>query len=135
MFQQSNTSYTADRGSHMIMIIIPTTIIQMFHRLNHGRAIAQALSRRLPTAATWVRTQVNSCGICGGRSGTGARFLRVLRFPMPIFNPPSAPHLSSINLDCNPSICRTRSTCNREAGFKRFCSTILVFVFSSQRSS
>jgi H+/Cl- antiporter ClcA len=40
-----------------------------------GRAIAQAVSRRLPTATAWVRAQVRLCEICGGRSGTGASFL------------------------------------------------------------
>jgi hypothetical protein len=40
-----------------------------------------------------------SCGICGGRSGAGAGFLRVLRFPLPIFIPPIAPQSpSSIHL-------------------------------------
>jgi hypothetical protein len=35
--------------------------------------------------------------ICGGQSGTGVGFLRVLRFPLPILIPPTAPHsLSSI---------------------------------------
>jgi hypothetical protein len=52
-----------------------------------GRAIAQAVSRWLPTAAT----RVWSCGICGGQSGAGAGFLRVLRFPLPIFIPPISP--------------------------------------------
>jgi hypothetical protein len=33
--------------------------------------MAQAVSRRLPTAAGWVRAQVQSCGICGIKSGTG----------------------------------------------------------------
>jgi hypothetical protein len=47
-----------------------------------GRAIAQAVSRWLPTAAAQVRSQVRSCGICGRQSGTGAGFLRVLRFPL-----------------------------------------------------
>jgi hypothetical protein len=28
-----------------------------------------------------------ACGVCGGQSGTGAGFLRVLRFPMPIIQP------------------------------------------------
>jgi hypothetical protein len=38
------------------------------------RVIAQAVSRRLPTAAARVRVRVRSCGICGGQSGTGAGF-------------------------------------------------------------
>jgi hypothetical protein len=39
-----------------------------------GRAIAQAVSRWLPTAAARIRSQVKSCGICGGQSGIGAGF-------------------------------------------------------------
>jgi hypothetical protein len=63
-----------------------------------GRAIAQAVSRRLPTSAARLRAQVRSCGICGGQSGTEAGFLRVLRFPLQILIPPAAPHsTSSIN--------------------------------------
>jgi hypothetical protein len=34
-------------------------------------------------------------GICGGPSGAGAGFLRVLRFPLPIFIPPIAPQSPS----------------------------------------
>jgi hypothetical protein len=56
-----------------------------------GRAIAQAVSRWLPTAAVRVRSQVRSCGIFGGQSGTEAGFLRVLRFHLPILIPPTAP--------------------------------------------
>jgi hypothetical protein len=33
--------------------------------------------------------------ICGGQSGAAAGFLRVLRFPLPIFIPPIAPQSSS----------------------------------------
>jgi hypothetical protein len=40
-----------------------------------GRAIAQAVSRWLPTAATRARSRVWSSGICGGQSGAGAGFL------------------------------------------------------------
>jgi hypothetical protein len=46
-----------------------------------GRAIAQAVSRRLPTAAGRVRSQVRSCGICGGQSGTGEVFSKCFGFP------------------------------------------------------
>jgi hypothetical protein len=55
-------------------------------------AIAQAVSRRLPTAAARVRTQVRLCEICGGQSGTWAGFLRVLLFPLPILIPQTASH-------------------------------------------
>jgi hypothetical protein len=58
-----------------------------------GRAIAQAVSRRFPTAAAQVRAQVRSCGICGGQSGTGADLLQVLTFLLSILIPPTAPHL------------------------------------------
>jgi hypothetical protein len=56
-----------------------------------GRAVAEAVSRWLPTAAARVRARVWSCGICGGQSGAGAGFLRVLRFPLPTFIPLIAP--------------------------------------------
>jgi hypothetical protein len=56
-----------------------------------GRAIAQAVSRWLPTAAARVQTRVWSSGICDGQSGAGAGFLRVLRFPLPIFIGPDSP--------------------------------------------
>jgi hypothetical protein len=61
-----------------------------------GRAIAQAVSRWLPTAAARVRDQFKSCGICGGQSDTGAGLCRVLRFPLSILIPPTTPHSSSI---------------------------------------
>jgi hypothetical protein len=47
-----------------------------------GRAIAEAVSRWLPTAAARVRAGVWSSGICGGQIGVGAGFLQVLRFPL-----------------------------------------------------
>jgi hypothetical protein len=50
-----------------------------------GRAIAQAVSRWLPTAAARVRAQVWSSGICGEQSGAGAGF------PLQIFIPRNSP--------------------------------------------
>jgi hypothetical protein len=48
-----------------------------------GRAIAQAVSRWLPTAAVRGSRPGRHVGFCGGQSGPGAGFLRVLRFPLP----------------------------------------------------
>jgi hypothetical protein len=59
-----------------------------------GRAIAQAVSRWLPTAAARVRSRVWLSVICGGQSGAGAGSLRVLRFPLPIFIPQIAPTIT-----------------------------------------
>jgi hypothetical protein len=51
--------------------------------LRKGRAVAQVVSCWLPTAAARVGVRA-ACGVCGGQSGPGAGFLRVLRFPLPI---------------------------------------------------
>jgi hypothetical protein len=48
-----------------------------------GRAIAQAVSRWLPTAAVRGSRPSRHVGFCGGQSGAGEGFLRVLRFPLP----------------------------------------------------
>jgi hypothetical protein len=60
----------------------------------NGRAVAQVVSRRLPTEKARVRVRVRSSGFCAGQSGTGAGFFRVLGFPLPSI-PPTAPHSSS----------------------------------------
>jgi hypothetical protein len=62
--------------------------------LAQGHAIAEAVSQWLPTAAAQVQSRVWSIGICGGQSGVGAVFLRVLRFPLP-FIPPNSPSSQS----------------------------------------
>jgi hypothetical protein len=59
-----------------------------------GRAIAEAVSHWLSTVAAWVQSRVWSSGICGGQSGVGAGFVRVLRFPLP-FIPPNSPSSQS----------------------------------------
>jgi hypothetical protein len=63
--------------------------------LQLGRAIAQAVSRWIPTAAASVRARVWSSRICDGQSGAGAGFLRVLRFPLSIFIQPNSPSSQS----------------------------------------
>jgi hypothetical protein len=50
---------------------------------------AQAVSRWLPTAAARLRVRA-ACGVCGGQSGNGVGFLRLLQFPLPII-PPISP--------------------------------------------
>jgi hypothetical protein len=66
---------------------------ELHARITHeqGRVIAQEGSHWLLTA----EARVTTCGICGRQSGTGAGFLRVLRFPLPII-PPTASHSLSI---------------------------------------
>jgi hypothetical protein len=54
----------------------------------------EAVSRWLQTAAARVRARFWASGICGGQSGVGAGFLRVLRFPLP-FIPPISPSSQS----------------------------------------
>jgi hypothetical protein len=56
-----------------------------------GRVVTQAVSRWLPTAAARVRIRKEHVGVCGGQSGIGAGFLRVLRFPLPIIILPVSP--------------------------------------------
>jgi hypothetical protein len=56
-----------------------------------GNDVNRSYIREIPTAAARVQTRVWSSGIYGGQSGTGAGFLRVLRFPLSIFIPPNSP--------------------------------------------
>jgi hypothetical protein len=54
--------------------------------------MAQAVSRRLPVAATTIRSDIRPCAICGGRKGNGTGFLPVLRLRLPLIIQPAAPH-------------------------------------------
>jgi hypothetical protein len=59
-------------------------------KLTGNRDVAEGASRWLPTVAARVRVRA-ACGVCGGQSGTGAIFLLVLQFPLPIIIPPISP--------------------------------------------
>jgi hypothetical protein len=58
--------------------------------IGNDRAVAQEVSRWLLIAVARVRVRA-ACVVFGGQSGTGAGFLRVLRFPLPIIIPPNSP--------------------------------------------
>jgi hypothetical protein len=70
----------------MILFIVgkPSDNTRNFYHF--GRAVAQAVSRWLPTAAPRVSVRA-AFGVCGGQSGTAAAFLRLFRFPQPIISP------------------------------------------------
>jgi hypothetical protein len=84
-FERAKTVHDLDGAATVIGVDI----------MSLGRDIAQAVSRWLPTATARVRSRVWLSGICGGQSGAGEGFLRVLRFPLPVFIPPIAPHSPS----------------------------------------
>jgi hypothetical protein len=79
--------YSTKLLTRLYSVICHETVISVL-----GRAVAQAVSRWLPTAAARVRSRVWSSGICGGESGVGASFLRFL---LPIFILPIAPQSPS----------------------------------------
>jgi hypothetical protein len=49
-----------------------------------GRAVAQAVIRLFPTAATRVRVRAEHVGFVADKAALGQVLLRVLRFPLPI---------------------------------------------------
>jgi hypothetical protein len=78
---------------YVVAVVTGTIMISSESKIEwEGRAIVQAVCRRLLTVMAWVRSQASSCGIFGGQSDTVARFLPILRFPLPILIPPTAPH-------------------------------------------
>jgi hypothetical protein len=84
-------------GSSLELVRLETRILTLFtymFKYDLGRAIAEAVSRWLPAAAARVQSRVWSIGICGGQSGAGAGFLRVLPFPLS-FIPPNSPSSQS----------------------------------------
>jgi hypothetical protein len=91
-FRQTYGTKESENLPHLLGVLWNVTAANT----SEGRAIIQADSRRLLTAAARIRDQVKSCGVCGGASGTGAGFLRILLFPLPILIPLTAPHSSSL---------------------------------------
>jgi hypothetical protein len=63
-------------------------VFNLLYKLNAhtDRAMAQAVSRRSPTAEARVRSRVSQCGICGGQRGaeTGFFFPEYFSFPLSI---------------------------------------------------
>jgi hypothetical protein len=84
--QVANTSASQKRLRPGVTSVVALSVANTIRR---GRAVAQAVSRWLLTAAARLRVRA-ACGVCGGQSGTGVGFLRVLRFPLPII-PPISP--------------------------------------------
>jgi hypothetical protein len=85
VFERAKTVHTLDLAA-TVTGIAETSLL--------GRAIVEAVSRWLLTAAAWVQSRIWSSGICGGQGGVGAGFLRVLRFPL-AFIPPNSPSSQS----------------------------------------
>jgi hypothetical protein len=85
---------------HLTIILVGTNIVHhvfhcclfiLLHWLTPPQA--QVVSHWLPTTVAWVRVRA-ACGVCGVQSDTGAGFLWVLRFPLPII-PPISPSSES----------------------------------------
>jgi hypothetical protein len=61
--------------------------------LKKAAPLLKQLVTGFPPLWSGVRHRVCHVGFCGGQSGVGVGFLRVLRFPLPIFIPPIAPKI------------------------------------------
>jgi hypothetical protein len=59
----------------------------------HGNSAQKTYCSSIPPLRSGVRDRVSHVGFCGGQSGAGVDFLRVLRFPLPNVIPPIAPKI------------------------------------------
>jgi hypothetical protein len=62
---------------------------------HNGRAIALVVIRWLPTVVARVRAQVSYVGFVVDKVTLEQVFFKVLRFPLPIFIPPTVPQSPS----------------------------------------
>jgi hypothetical protein len=63
-------------------LLITSCVFEYIKLRGQGRAMAQVVSHRLPTAAGRVRAQVRSYGVCGGQSWHWGKFFsEYFRFP------------------------------------------------------
>jgi hypothetical protein len=77
-FEQAKTVHDSNRAATVIEHLLHCT---------------QIIERRNLSVFCHEESHLN--GVYGGQSGTGAGFLPVLHFPLPILSPPNAPYLSS----------------------------------------
>jgi hypothetical protein len=71
-------------------------VLQFRQMDKSGRAIDQAVSRRLPTSAAGFKPGSGHGDFVMEKSDAGAGFLRELRFPLPIYIPSASPQSSSL---------------------------------------
>jgi hypothetical protein len=84
------TSYRLDTNANLKILTLKLTVI------SKGRTVAQAVSHWLPTAASRIRARVWQVGFVVEKMALGQVFLRVLRFPLPIFILPNSPSSQSL---------------------------------------
>jgi hypothetical protein len=102
ILRNSNDYSHRDISGDLTPVVMESSVFQDISQcskseVNRGlwRGVAQAISHWLPTAIVRVQGRVMLCRICDRQSGSGAGFLQVLRFPLPVI-PPTAPHSSSV---------------------------------------
>jgi hypothetical protein len=83
LFVEPSTGFQLFVGDQPVASPLPTDKTHT----EYGRAVAQEVSRRLPTDTAQVRARVTSRLISVGQSGTGAGFIQVLLFPLPLIHP------------------------------------------------
>jgi hypothetical protein len=94
MAEASNLTRAMDAGLYLSFTVLLSCIGRPTLRQTSSTKclMVQTVSGQLSTAAARIRTQVRSCGICGGQNGTRGGFLQVFRFPLSILIPSTAPY-------------------------------------------